>query len=113
VSGIANIFNVPGNEAELAVWASAHLSHHRDINRRIFELTGIALSEYVLDPIDPFNSHVWEAQHQIMHTNMDAILGIDGFDLSDVDFTDPDTLAGWITLNANEHYIASNVLGIG
>ena len=113
MSGIANIFNVPATEAELASWASAHMSHHRDVNRRIFELTGIALPEFVLDPIDPRDTHVWEAQHQIMHTNMDTILDISGFDLSEVDFTNRDALTGWITLNANEHYIAANVLGIG
>ena len=113
MSGIANIFNVPGNEAELASWASAHMTHHRDINRAIFEQTGISLPEYVLDPIDPQDTGTWEAQHQVMHTNMDIVLGIDGFDLSEVDFTDKDSLAGWIALNSNEHYIAANTLGIG
>ena len=113
MSGLANIFNVPSTAEELAVWATAHMTHHRDINRRIYELTGVSLPEFVLDPFDPADTGVWESQHQIMHTNMDLILNIDGFDLSEVDFTDPETLPGWITLNANEHYIASNVLGIG
>ena len=113
MSAIAALFNVPSNAQELSQWATAHATHHRDINRVLYQLTGADLPEFVLDPIDPSNTGVWEDQHQVMHQNQNAILGINGFDLSEVDFKNLDLLTGWITLNANEHYQAAAILGIG
>lgn len=113
MSGIAGVFNIPRTPDELKVWATVHATHHRDINRAIYQITGLNLPEFVLDPIDPDNTSVWEDQHQVMHNNQDEILGISGFDLSEVDFKDEEFLTGWITLNANEHFQASNILGIG
>ena len=113
MSGIAALFNVPGNRSELDSWASAHATHHRDIIRRIYEITGANLPEYVLDPIDPEDTGVWEDQHQIMHQDMDTVLGISGFDLSGVDFNNYEELVGWIQLNSSEHFQASNILEIG
>ena len=113
MSGLAGIFNVPTTPDELKVWATTHASHHRDINRAIYQITGVNLPEFILDPIDPSNTSVWEDQHQIMHSNFDEILGISGYDLSQVDFTNQEFLTGWITLNSNEHLQASNILGIG
>lgn len=113
MSGVAALFNVPTTPTELDVWASVHASHHRDINRAIYQLTQVALPEFVLEPINPKDTGVWEAQHQQMHQNQDAILGIDGFDLTGVDFTNPELLTGWIQLNSSEHFQAANTLGIG
>ena len=113
MSGIAGIFNVPTTLADLQTWATNHASHHRNIIRRIYEVTGASLPEYVLDPIDPEDTYVWEAQHQLMHQDMDLVLNIAGFDLTGVNFKDKDLLPGWITLNSNEHYQASNILEIG
>lgn len=113
MSGIAGVFNVPGSPEELMIWATTHAQHHRDIIRAIFNRTGIQLNEFILDPIDPEDTGVWEDQHQVMHAQMDHVLGIAGFELSEVNFKDPTLLSGWINLNANEHYIASNVLEIG
>lgn len=113
MSGIAGIANIPTTREELLVWATNHATHHVDINRSLYQLTGINLPDFILDPIDPDNTGVWEAQHQIEHDNMDAILGITGFDLSEVDFKKTEYLTGWIQLNLSEHYQAANVLGIG
>ena len=115
MSGIASLFNVPTTQEELLQWASAHATHHRDINRRIYELSlgNIVLPEFILDPINPNDTGIWEDQHQIVHQDMDAVLGINGFDLSSVDFKNAEALTGWIQLNANEHYQAATALGIG
>ena len=113
MSGVAALFNVPGTNAELSTWASAHASHHRDIIRRIYELTGVNLPQWVLDPINPSDTGVWENQHQQMHQIMDAVLGIDGFDLTSVDFKNQEALSGWITMHSNEHFQAANILEIG
>ena len=113
MSGLANLYNVPSNDAERAQWAFAHMAHHRDIARRLYELVKVALPEYILDPIDPNDSGQWEDQHQIMHDNQNQLLGITGQDLTGIDWKDQRLTAGWIFLNASEHYQAAAILEIG
>jgi len=113
VSGLADLYNVPTTNEERAQWSFAHMTHHRDINRRIYELIKVALPEYILDPVNPENSGEWEYQHQLMHDNENAILGIQGQDLTGMDWKDQRLLAAWIWLNVNEHVQASNILEIG
>jgi hypothetical protein len=88
------------------------MAHHRDIIRIIYEVFHIALPEYLLDPIDPDNPGSWSDLHQAMHNQMDAILGISGFNL-DIDFKDKNTFGSWVFLNAQEHREAADILEIG
>ena len=113
MSAIADLYNVPSTDAERAQWSFAHMAHHRDINRRIYELVALSLPEYSLDPVDPDNIGQWEYQHQLMHDAQNQVLGISGFDLSSVNWKDQNELAGWIWLNANEHVQAADELEIG
>ncbi len=96
MSGLADLYNVPTTNEERAQWSFAHMTHHRDINRRIYELIKVALPEYILDPVNPENSGEWEYQHQLMHDNENAILGIQGQDLTGMDWKDQRLLAAWI-----------------
>ena len=113
MSGLADLYNVPTTDDERAQWAFAHMAHHRDINEKIYVLIAVALPEYILDPIDPKDTGQWEYLHQIMHDNQNALLGIQGQDLTGVDWKDPTILNGWIWLNSSEHYQASDILEIG
>lgn len=113
MSAIANLYNVPSAPPEWQGWSFAHMCHHRDIIRRIIELTNIKLDEFVLDPFNPAEAGVWFDQHQIMHQQMDTILGIAGFDLSEVDFKNEQEKSAWIWLNSSEHKQAADTLGIG
>ena len=79
----------------------------------ILQQGGVQLASYVLDPIDPNNSEAWLYQHQLMHQAFDALLGIEGYDLLDVDLKDSNQFAGWIFLNGSEHYQAAKILEIG
>lgn len=108
---LAALYNIPATEPEFMSWAFAHAAHHRDIIRAIYQNTGVSLQEFVLDPFDPKNPQTWLYQHQIMHKDMDAVLGISGYDLLDVDFQNRDNFAGWVWLNADEHRQAA--LGLG
>lgn len=109
---IASIANIPSGPEQLAWWAWGHMAHHRDINRRILEITTIALPEFVLDPINPEDMGTWIDQHQQMHNNMNRILGLSGNDLLNVDWQDQAQLSSWIWLNFTEHLAASQSLGV-
>lgn len=111
MAGLAGIYNVPDDPKTLAVWSFNHASHHQQINAAIFSQYGIALPGYVLDPFVPGDTS-WIYSHQTMHNNQDAVLGIEGYDLTDVDFNDQGQLAGWIFLVADEHRQASAILGL-
>lgn len=110
--GLADIVNVPESAESLAVWAFSHMAHHRDINRAIYQQFANALPEYPLDEINIADMGVWIYQHQEMHNNQNAILGIGGNDLTDVDWQNQGELSSWIQLNFTEHYQASNLLGV-
>ena len=113
MSGLASLANVPSNDEERAQWSFAHMAHHRDIAEKIYVLLKIALPEYIIDPIDPNDTEQWEYQHQLMHDTQNQLLGIDGQDLTGIEWKDQNLLTGWIQLNFNEHYQASNILEIG
>jgi hypothetical protein len=113
MSALASLYNVPLSDEERAQWAFAHMAHHRDINRVIYQLVKVSLPEYALDPINPDDPGDWEYQHQIMHDNQNSLLGIKGNDLSQVDWKNQNLLAGWIWLQGNEHYQAAAILEIG
>lgn len=113
MSGIAGIFNIPSDSQQLTAWSFNHAVHHVDINAAILKATGITVPSYVLDPLNPQDMQLWLSQHQVMHQFMDAILGVKGYDLTSVDWTDPAELGGWIQGNANEHFQAANILEIG
>jgi len=86
MSAVADLFNVPSTDQERSQWAFAHMAHHRDINRRLYELAAVALPEYSLDPINVADTGSWEYQHQLMHDNQNALLSISGFDLTGLDW---------------------------
>lgn len=113
MSGLANLYNVPSTDDERAEWSFAHMAHHRDIAQRIYALIKVALPEYILDPINPADTGQWEYQHQLMHDNQNQILGIQGQDLTGVDWKNPNLIAAWVWLQANEHFQAAQILGIG
>ena len=113
MSGLANLFNVPRTDAERAAWSFSHMAHHRDINAAIYRLIKVALPEYILDPIDITDSGQWEDQHQLMHDNQNQVLGIQGQDLTGVDWNNPQIMEAWVFLNSNEHYQAAQILEIG
>lgn len=113
---LAALFNVPGTEEELLQWSFAHFAHHLDLVNSIYNLTKIPLPIFVLDPFspkDPNSVEAWSYLHQIMHQNQNALLGINGFDLTSVDWQDQNQVAAWIQLNATEHVEAANILGVG
>lgn len=109
---LASLFNVPNNTGEMSYWSFAHMDHHRRVNAAILQDFGIALPEYVLDPVDMNNPGSFLELHQQMHNNTDAIIGVSGYDLSAVDWSDTKQRAGWIYLNAQLHVAEADAIGV-
>lgn len=88
------------------------MAHHRDIIRRIREVKGYRLEEYIIDPIDMGDPAAMLRNHQAMHNDMNAVFGLSGNDLLEVDFRDVEQLAAWIFFNFNEHQQVSKITGV-
>lgn len=101
--GLASLYNVPGTPSELDDWAFAHMASHRDIIKAIAQRTGQQLTEYSLDPVPVSNMSTWLYHHQVMHNEMNAAFGLSGFNLTNININDDDSLAGFILANAIEH----------
>lgn len=110
--GVASLANVPYDENSLSQFSFAHAAHHRDIIRRIYELSGIELVEFPIDPFNPKNADTFGYQHQQMHNQMNSVLGISGNDLIVVNWQDQGEREGWIFLNFTEHVQAGDKLGV-
>lgn len=109
---IAALLNVPTNRDEMDIWAFTHLAHHRDVNARIFLATGINIEQFPLDPIDPDNPGQWEYHHQDMHSAVNSVLRLSGFDLTNINWKNPGELSGWIQSNSLEHRQWADILGV-
>lgn len=109
---VADLVTVPSTPEELAQWSFAHMAHHRDVIAYIRRVNKVLLPEYVLDPVDTSPNSAWGDNHQVEHNNNDAILGVDGFDISDVDWKNPDQLASWVWLHYRLHYAEAEASGV-
>ncbi len=110
---VATLFQRPETADEFSTWSFTHQAMHRDIARVIFEVSGIRLDEFVLDPFDPKDEASWATTHQIMHEQMNRVLGISGFPLNAVDWSNSDQLETWLRVHGNEHFQAGQILNIG
>lgn len=112
IMALADLYSVPTSPESLATWSFAHAAHHRDINAAVQRRLGVLLPEYVLDPI-PVGDPGWADGHYDMHLQMNAALGLQGFDLTEIDWKDEEQFAAWVHANAIEHSQAGTILGVG
>lgn len=107
------LYNTPRDETGWLEWGSAHQLDHFEIARQIF--AKFQQQQIIVAPIDPIPLRAdllpgWALNHQAIHTQQNAILGINGSDLTGVDFRRPQEVAIWIFLHAKEHYAAASAL---
>jgi hypothetical protein len=106
-------FSFPPDKNSFPSWSFAHAAHHIDIQNAVFNLNGVRLDNWILDPFNVDDPGVWAYYHQVMHNQFNQQLGIQGEDLTDIDFSDPDVITDWVYANLNEHQQAAAILGIG
>lgn len=112
---LAQLISTPQSPFELQAWGFANMAHHRDIIRQIQATKGISLQILdagTLDPNDPDGYEAFLLNNETMHLQMDAALGVAANNLSYVDWQDPNALAQWIFLHAQEHIKAAQMLGV-
>ena len=108
---IAILYNVPLTNEQQSVFDFAHADHHRRMIAQVQQTFGITLDEFVLDPFDPERPDAG-LLHQEMHDAIDALYGVAGYDLIDVNWQDQGQRAGWIWLNAQLHFAEAQATGV-
>lgn len=72
-----------------------------------------ALDQFQLSPVDPQALGMWLYVHSVMHAQINQVLGTQGFNLLEYDFSDPDQLQEFLQANGDEHVRLCTALGIG
>ena len=109
---LATLFSTITSDTELDAFSFANQDHHFRIVDAIRRELGVTLTKYILDPVTRADENRWAQQHAQMHLDMNAVLRLASTDLSGVDFQNPDLLASWLSIHANEHFLASIALKV-
>jgi hypothetical protein len=110
--GLPDLYYPPPGEAGWREYWFNHWIDHQDIVQAIQEATGVQLQMYIIDPwVNSDKDGILE-RHQQYHDDMDAVLGIAGNDLSEIDFQKPNEVKSWVYLNYQEHLSAHSALNI-
>lgn len=107
---LSTLYNVPRSTQDIQVFSFCNQDSHNLISRRFYQLLGVSLPVWLLDPIPTNDIATWARRHQEAHNTQNALLGITGNDLIDVDWQKEDQLANWIFMHAEEHYQAYSIL---
>lgn len=109
---LASLLNAPSTPTEQLKWSFSNADAHSRIVTAIRSQIGTVLTPFVLDPIPEFDRQNWLRRHQQAHTDFTAVLGIDGSDLSEVNWQDQEEREAWVQLHFEEHFQANNILRI-
>jgi response regulator of citrate/malate metabolism len=93
-------------------WAWDHYQHHLAIIQQASRV-GFTLNQYQIWPVTERNFKDFLQQHQQMHAEMDAIAGVQGSDLQDLDLKDKKKADAWFYLQYVEHQSVAQFLGGG
>lgn len=111
MSGLATFAVIPREDIDWERWAFAHMADHFDIARIVFQVSGRRLDLFPLNPIS-FDDATWIYNHAAMHQQMDAVLGIAGYDLTGVAWNNEQSLRDFVLYNYVEHQRAAQILGL-
>lgn len=111
---LSSIFNPPVDHYSLSIFAFANADLHTRTIEQIFTASSgsIRLQNYLLDPLDPNALENWLSAHQQAHNDLNRHFGLEGNDLTDVDFKDPERLMNFVFLHGHEHRQFSSLTGV-
>ena len=91
------------------LWFNNWISH-QDIVQAVMSQKNIALTMYQIDPWIDADSDNILGRHAQYHQDMNAVLGVNGADLSVLDINDKDKVQWWIWQHFMEHQAAHTAL---
>jgi hypothetical protein len=108
---LAQILYPPPTDRGFQEWATAHDRQHEAIAQAIKETKGIVVEYLPLYPVNENDLDNWLRQHQQMHNEMLAALGIPGTDLSVLDLKDKPQADSWFFTHYLQHQQVAQACG--
>jgi hypothetical protein len=109
---LVDILNINKDDGDFSDWAFVHYQDHLDIRSAIQTQNNINLEIQNINQINLQDVQGWLERHQLMHNDFNGILGLQGNDLTVVDFDNPEQRQVWLWLNFREHFDARAALKI-
>jgi hypothetical protein len=109
---LAQLLYPPSIQSGWAEWVFANLQHHQAI---IDAARQTGKANLILYQIYPFNSQDpegWLLQHQSQHDDMNQVYGVNGSDLSTLDFQNKRDVDAWLQLHFYEHQDVASRTGL-
>lgn len=95
----------------LQEWAFAHYQHHLEIAQTVLKNKNTRLEIPQIWPMTLENIQNWLENHQTLHNQQNAVLKIQGNDLSTLNWNDEKQREGFFWLNFMEHRSADQNAG--
>ena len=110
---LAGLYNFDLNNVDLReLFAVCNQNSHNLIVDAINAKYGTNLDRFNLDPIEPDDIQGWLEQHQQLHNDMNAALGLTSFNLNTIAFDSAGSVQLWIQLHVQEHVAAHQKLSL-
>jgi hypothetical protein len=110
------VWLIPSDAERSGTFSFSNMDEHVKASLAVFKKYGVNLQLYPLDPMPPVDSELrglWAYQHQAMHNDLDAVLGVgSGPDLSSIDWNSREQLIVWAQLHAPRHMLYAQTLGL-
>ena len=110
--GLANLFRpAPGDDGWQEFWFNNWIDH-QDIQQAIQAQLSVNQEIYIINPWLDSDASAILQRHQQFHNDMDGALGINGEDLSSIDFKNQRAIEEWVFQHYQDHLAAHQILGI-
>lgn len=109
---LAQVVFPPPTKTGMEEWAFAHFQHHIAIIEATLAIKNVRLNLYQLYPFNEHATADWLRQHQEAHNEFNAVYGVNGNDLSSVDFKNKKQKDAYFWLNFNEHRNVGKLCGV-
>lgn len=109
---LASVLYPPPTKDGWNEWTWANYQHHQAIETGLRQVKGLSPTIYRLWPVREQEFEDWLEQHQQAHTLFTQALGINGSDLSQLDFNDKPKRDAWMYSHFVDHQAAAQLLGL-
>lgn len=103
---------IPRTKEQWDRWSYANRLEHQSILAAIQAKGGGNLPYYIIEPINFQQFDIFLQNHQQLHLDMTAAVGVQSVDLQDVDLKNESQMVSWIWLHQLDHRNVSEALGI-
>lgn len=100
---LAVLLNVPRSPADWSEFSFHNYLEHQDIAAQLQAKKSVTVLGQVIDPIDFGDFQNWAERHDLLHTQINNVLGTTNYDFGFLDPNDERDVVGWIWLHALQH----------